>query len=534
MYIRLNDVVYGHKDKKGIENNAQSEEVIRLKKPVIVKAEEFRIQVRSSWRDYMTYAYKTEITGDNYIQPSTACMRLLIPGDTVKLKKGGTKVRVNTSTRQSFTFYDADGSLKRRPYFYKNGELSFDTIDKENDENEEDKLSTDWMDDNLKYNYECFKNLIRTYYPNAVEDYIRKEFDLWYDAKKNLMDVFRKHPNWNEKEKCIVCDLQISRATDLRSVASAANELFSKMTSYNVFNIESARSYLRIQDLLASYCSYRYDECVMVLDRITDGIKSSLIRASMSDDGISTGMKASRLINAVMKKFNLTDVPNYNKEFAICSDAMAVKPLTVKYVVSLNICDFVTMSHGNSWSSCHSFRNHGGWHAGSLSYANDNVTVITYGLDKGFDKDVYYNQDKIFRQLFMINKDRTEYIQSRMYPASNTYKNNEINAGFNKILSEVGVTISQTPYLSQSSGQAASLPNHLNYEDYRCFSLQCNRYGSNQDLIQIGGAVFNFKDGSLLHNTGDLTLDNGYCERVVIIWNPNVDKSEYISENVAA
>ena len=246
-------------------------------------------------------------------------------------------------------------------------------------------------------------------------------------------------------------------------------------------------------------------------------------------------MKVSRLINAVMKNFNLTDKPDYNKNFAICSDAMAVKPLTVKYVVSLNICDFVTMSHGNSWSSCHSFRNHGGWHAGSLSYANDSTTVITYGLDKNFDKDVYYNQDKIFRQLFMINSNRTEYVQSRMYPASNTYKNDEVNAGFNKVLSEVGITISADPYLSNSSGQTASLPGHLNYEDYHHFSAQCNRYGSNRDLIQIGGAVFNFKTGAPLHNTSNLILENS-CYRVteVVVWNSDIDETEYISVNTAA
>ena len=252
MYIRLNaGLIYGYENKSDAEADVKRKEIIRLKKPVVIKAEEFRVDVSKPYYHYTIHLYKTELTGDNYILPGGNCKKLLAPGDVVKLKKGGEKIRVYSSGMQSFSFYTDNGCTKRRPYFYKNGDLSFETIDKD-DEEVKEELTTDWMDDNLKYNYECFKNLIRIYYPEAEEDCILKEFNLWYNAKKDLMETFRKHPNWNEKEKCIICDLQISRKTDISSITTAANELFEKMSRCNVFNIESARCYSRIQDWFLS------------------------------------------------------------------------------------------------------------------------------------------------------------------------------------------------------------------------------------------------------------------------------------------
>ena len=493
MYIRLYGRVYGY----DIEKNENDEYVAvgdskligNFKKPLIIDATK-QIVAR---RYYDVEVFGHEILGDKYVVITGQHTRLLLPGDAVILSRTNEKVVVYGSGRKSFSYYQ-DGVLKRRPYIYSDGSLSFKAYKFVEEPIEE---NTDWMDDNLKYNYDCFYKLIKTYYPQAKDKYIYNEFKTWYEAKKDLIALFREHPQWNDKEKCIAIDLPINRNVDNNVVAFAARE-----TDNNCIRFHET--------------AYReIEECLNAID--------------LNDDDMNINAKASRNINAIIKKFKLADRTEYNKASAKCFDAMALKPLQVKFVVSLNICDFVTMSHGNSWSSCHSFRNRGGWHAGCLSYANDDVTVITYGLDKNCSDNDYYKNDKIFRQLFMINKERTEYVQSRMYPACNIYTDESVNASFNSILSEVGIDISDTP-VKKESGLVISGEHYLNYPDYMNFRNACNRYGSNLSLIKIGAGVKSLVNGEWLRSTNSLTGDISQNQEI-IIWSSNINKSECLIEN---
>lgn len=527
MYIRL----YGHVWGYDIEENENDEyEIVgnskligNFKKPLIIDAT--KKMVDRKW--YKSEVFGHEILGDKYIFISDSQTRLLFPGDTVILSRTNKKVVVYGSGRKSFSYYQ-DGVLKRRPYIYSDGSLSFKAykfVEEPIDEN------TDWMDSNLKYNYDCFYKLIKTYYPQAKDKYIYNEFKTWYEAKKNLIALFREHPQWNDKEKCIAIDLPIYRNADGTVVASAARELFQTMSAESpVFSRRTLRAYDYITDIASRSYNYKMDNnCIRFHETAYREIKEYLNAIGLNDDDMNINAKASRNINAIIKKFKLADRTEYNKASAKCFDAMALKPLQVKFVVSLNICDFVTMSHGNSWSSCHSFRNRGSWHAGCLSYANDDVTVITYGLDKNCPDNDYYKNDKIFRQLFMINKEHTEYVQSRMYPACNIYTDESVNASFNSILSEVDIDISDTPVRTES-GCVISGEHYLNYPDYLNFRNACNRYGSNLSLIKIGAGVKSLFNGEWLTSTNSLT---GFTaeNQEIIIWSSNINKSEYLTEN---
>lgn len=527
MYIRLYGRVYGY----DIEKNENDEYVIvgdqkligNFKKPLIIDATKQIVTRR--WYDAELFGH--EIFGDKYAFITGQHTRLLLPGDAVILSRTNEKVVVYGSGRKSFSYYQ-DGVLKRRPYIYSDGSLSFKAYKFVEEPIEE---NTDWMDDNLKYNYDCFYKLIKTYYPQAKDKYIYNEFKTWYEAKKDLIALFREHPQWNDKEKCIAIDLPINRNVDGSVVASAARELFQTMSAESpVFSRRTLAAYDRITDVASRSYNYKTDNnCIRFCETAYREIKEYLNAIDLNDDDMNINAKASRNINAIIKKFKLADRTEYNKASAKCFDAMALKPLQVKFVVSLNICDFVTMSHGNSWSSCHSFRNRGGWHAGCLSYANDDVTVITYGLDKNCPDNDYYKNDKIFRQLFMINKEHTEYVQSRMYPACNIYTDESVNASFNSILSEVGIDISDTP-VRKESGRVISGEHYLNYPDYLNFCNACNRYGSNLSLIKIGAGVKSLVNGEWLRSTSSLTGEISQNQEI-IIWSSNINKSEYLIEN---
>ena len=234
MYIRLYGRVYGY----DIEKNENDEYVAvgdskligNFKKPLIIDATK-QIVAR---RYYDVEVFGHEILGDKYVVITGQHTRLLLPGDAVILSRTNEKVVVYGSGRKSFSYYQ-DGVLKRRPYIYSDGSLSFKAYKFVEEPIEE---NTDWMDDNLKYNYDCFYKLIKTYYPQAKDKYIYNEFKTWYEAKKDLIALFREHPQWNDKEKCIAIDLPINRNVDNNVVAFAAREC---LRNHLYFHVEPWR-----------------------------------------------------------------------------------------------------------------------------------------------------------------------------------------------------------------------------------------------------------------------------------------------------
>ena len=150
-----------------------------------------------------------------------------------------------------------------------------------------------------------------------------------------------------------------------------------------------------------------------------------------------SGMKRSRVVNTVFKEYPIGDdrkidatkftdgheegdrnYLSYNKLFAKVADD--TNPLKIKRitVLSVNICDFLLMSNGNSWSSCH-FINRSGtyqgcYKAGTLSYSNDGTSMCFYTLPETYEGNRWYMEKKITRQLFFYENGLL--LQSRLYP----------------------------------------------------------------------------------------------------------------------
>lgn len=138
-----------------------------------------------------------------------------------------------------------------------------------------------------------------------------------------------------------------------------------------------------------------------------------------------SGQKFSRIINKVCGLLGINKHPDYNREFAKYSDA--INPLHIKRhtILSCHPVDYLTMSFGNSWASCHTIdkqnkRRRGGEHysgcysGGTMSYMLDDSSFVFYTVDSKYDGDKYELQDKINRNMFHIGEDKL--IQGRVYP----------------------------------------------------------------------------------------------------------------------
>lgn len=91
---------------------------------------------------------------------------------------------------------------------------------------------------------------------------------------------------------------------------------------------------------------------------------------------MTVGAKYSRELNKIFVDMGLDKYPNYNHDFAVIADAVNPLKNTQVAILSVNPCDFLKMSYGEGWDSCHHVGHHGCYHAGTQSYIMDSSSMI--------------------------------------------------------------------------------------------------------------------------------------------------------------
>lgn len=157
------------------------------------------------------------------------------------------------------------------------------------------------------------------------------------------------------------------------------------------------------------------------------------------------GQKTSRLFNKIFTNIGLAEQEAgsvYQRKFSDYANAVSGLKRQMVFIISVNANDFLRMSFGNSWSSCHTIdrsnrrrmpSGYSGMHCGgTASYMMDGATIITYVLPKeeylhgatviGGESYTYKEHpelcDKTYRNLYFWNGHGV-LIQSRVYPQGN-------------------------------------------------------------------------------------------------------------------
>lgn len=235
------------------------------------------------------------------------------------------------------------------------------------------------------------------------------------------------------------------------------------------------------------------------------------------------GQKISRLVNKLCKKIGFNKREDYDREFAAFADA--INPLKIKRhtIISCNLVDYLTMSFGNSWTSCHTIdklherkdgsgNNYSGcYSAGTLSYALDNSSVVFYTVDSCYKRTDFELEDKINRCMFHLGEDKL--VQGRVYPQCND-DDGGIYAIIRNIAQEVFATCLGVPNLWYNV-KGTSLCEELirsygeNYKDYYEYEscnisfLKCvkQKYGDyNREEIIVGQLPICPSCGEYHHN----------------------------------
>jgi len=234
---------------------------------------------------------------------------------------------------------------------------------------------------------------------------LSKVLGIWEENKKDLIELFRKHPNWNEEQKMIVTSLDFDRKIDTSVVRSF---------------------HCWLTDIIFNDFFERRDEILNCLNHILfsqDSVVSKEIAKYLNDFNpdlkIRCGQKVSRATNKFLTFLKINENSDYNKRFATYSDAVNPHKIKKHVCISLNPIDYLLMSNGNSWTTCHSIYREreevGCYSGGTVSYMLDSHSFIVYTVSKDYKGEKFELQPKINRQVFAYGFGKL--MQSKLYPS---------------------------------------------------------------------------------------------------------------------
>ena len=235
---------------------------------------------------------------------------------------------------------------------------------------------------------------------------------------------------------------------------------------------------------------------------------------------IAKGTKTSRAFNKVCTHYGVDKWNQYNKEFAKYADMVSGKDRMLTFFISVNPLDYLTMSFGKSWASCHTIdkRNYrrmpGGYSGqycnGTMSYMLDSSSIVTFVFDD-IKKEIH-EEGKLYRNMFHVNLDTCKFIQGRIYPAGND-GSTDLYAKFRHIIQReftplLGLNENKWKLASGMNDQTESFGSH--YRDYLynngCKAFYPTEKGSN-GAVKIGhlgvcphcGEEYHGGSGALAH-----------------------------------
>lgn len=378
---------------------------------------------------------------------------------------------------------------------------------------------------------------------------VEANVDKWFRNKQTLYNLLRTHPNWSERDMAVVLEYEEDRPIDISA--------FKREVSYLLRYAQNKTHQFECRGRSCSTCE-DYHPCKLLCNwnllwNYVDGpiVNDRVIRyiKEYYNMDVAPGTRVTRVFNKICTELgwtSLTDVikcddgtvenpkaDSYDKIFARIADSLSPMKVKRKAVLSINIMDFLTMSHGTGWKSCHNVvtkSESGCYSGGTLSYATDDVTMIFYTVDADDDtippqeRLPLWDRPKISREIFCFNTGLTG-MQSRLYPQTdNVVKMNEyrklVQCVLAKCLYETGKWRENGGWIDEDNTGGkwtVTRQGGLQYPDYQHTSGSGMYYMSkvfrpddvaNFQILQIGDSAYCIKTGEV--NTDHGCIENRY------------------------
>lgn len=308
--------------------------------------------------------------------------------------------------------------------------------------------------------------LLTKYHHYNTENGVGEMLNRYFTNKKDLIDLFMKSKNYVGNMR-ICLDIEMERTSNNREIKNfcenfpsrieAMEFLCSKMDEHGKTLDDYTRvgfSRFKARDLHYGDIAQRLARNEELKDKFrTDGYTKAsyetfvnfhnavisfkhstepnlseyteeLLTQYKMNATFKAGMKTSRAFNRMCSVYGIDKHPSYNKLFAQYADMVSGLKRKLKFYISLNPLDYLAMSFGNSWSSCHTIdknnerkmpNSYSGMHCGgTVSYMLDETSIITYVYARATE-DV--EEGKIYRNMFHYGNGLL--VQGRVYPQGN-------------------------------------------------------------------------------------------------------------------
>lgn len=266
---------------------------------------------------------------------------------------------------------------------------------------------------------------------NYRDSSLRTILDAWKESKQGLLEMFSKHPNWDAERLMVKFDTDFSREIDTRATKAFCRWLFSKT------------------DITALACQNEEGEMFALCDIAwgllsnntyipeTEQCKLNALNSLNENFRFRVGMKSTRVMRKICEAYgwdkitgverdrdgNLVEFNDFERQYAKYCDALCPIKVTRHTCISLNPIDFLLMSNGNSWDSCHYIGDRidqaGCYSSGTISYMLDSHSFIFYTVSSDYNGVEIERTPKLQRQVFGYNDN--QLLQSRLYPQGNDY-----------------------------------------------------------------------------------------------------------------
>lgn len=381
------------------------------------------------------------------------------------------------------------------------------------------------------YLLEKMKALLEEYDYKYEEIALNIIITKWYSQKEPLIEAFKKHPNYIESKFMIAFEQSYERCIDTDESYS-----FSKYLTDWIFDnrLELPQDIIDARE--KEGCSMLPHRLWLFIGNlyayarreVPDEV-ANLINEYIPSMHIHEGQKMSRVINKLCIYLGVNKDKDYNRMFAKYADSLS--PLKVKRhtILSLNPLDYLTMSFGNSWASCHTIDKNnkrgmpnsyeGMYSSGTMSYMLDPSSIVFYTVDEAYNGTEYFLQPKICRQMYHWGNDKL--VQGRLYPQDNDGCGT-IYSEYRAIVQDIIATVFDIPNLwtIRKGTDAASeyIYSHgTHYRDYENFdncTLSILKGSDNHEYINVGAYPICIKCGDEHGEQGNICCCGGrICDK---------------------
>jgi hypothetical protein len=369
------------------------------------------------------------------------------------------------------------------------------------------------------------EELLEEYNYSYTREALNTIIDEWNRQKAGLIDAFKKHPNYVEGKFMIAFDSDYERTIDriaslhfrewlMRSMYDAMDNFPKEIKDRTEYGDYLPWDIFRFIDNLNRYA-----------ERCVSEETAKILNKACPEIHAHAGQKTSRVVNKLCCYLGFDKIDGYNREFAKYADSLS--PLIIKRhtILSISPLDYLTMSFGNSWASCHTIDKankrgmpndySGCYSSGTISYMLDESSMVLYTVDASYEGDEYWNEPKINRQMFHYGEEKL--VQGRLYPQDND-DDGSVYTPYRNIVQGIISTIFNFPNLWTLSKGTEAASRYIysygtHYRDYTYYgncSLSRIKGSDNDECFYVGADPICIKCGDR-HDTQENISCCGYA-----------------------